>query len=214
MGALKKMTTAFHARPCIEWGVASQALPGQSVSGDAYLVESLSDGALVAVVDGLGHGGEATSAALTAVSVLKENAALPVVALVQRCHQALIQTRGVVVTIASFNSFKATLSWLSVGNVAGLLLRADSKAIPPIESAILRGGLVGYQLPPLRASVIPVSTGDLLLLTSDGISSGFEQGVIPADRPQEIADRIMSRYFKGNDDALALVVRYLGIRHE
>jgi len=24
----------------------------------------------------------------------------------------------------------------------------------------------------------------------------------------------MSRHFKGNDDALALVVRYLGIRHE
>ena len=208
------MTTAFHVRPCIEWGAATQALPGQSVSGDAYLVESLADGALVAVVDGLGHGDEATSAALTAVEILRKNAGLPVVALVQRCHQALIQTRGAVVTVASFNTLEGTLSWLSVGNVAGLLLRANSKAIPPIESAILRGGLVGYQLPALRASVIPVSTGDLLLLASDGISSGFEQGVIATDRPQEIADRIMSRHFKGNDDALALVVRYLGIRHE
>ena len=177
-------------------------------------MESLADGALVAVVDGLGHGDEATSAALTAVAMLRENAGLPVVALVQRCHQALIQTRGAVVTVASFNSLEGTLSWLSVGNVAGLLLRANRKAIPPIESAILRGGLVGYQLPALRASVIPVSTGDLLLLASDGISSGFEQGVIATDRPQEIADRIMSRHFKGNDDALALVVRYLGIRHE
>ena len=32
--------------------------------------------------------------------------------------------------------------------------------------------------------------------------------------PKQIAEKILSRHFKGNDDALVLVARYLGKRHE
>ena len=117
-------------------------------------------------------------------------------------------------TLASFNTLEGALSWLSVGNVAGLLLRADTKATPTSESVVLRGGVIGYQLPALRSSVTAVSPGDLLILASDGIRSGFEQSVIASETPQQIADRIMNGHFKGTDDALALVVRYLGSRHE
>ena len=47
----------------IEWGVASRALPGETRSGDLHVVESFAGGALVAAVDGLGHGEEAADAA-------------------------------------------------------------------------------------------------------------------------------------------------------
>ena len=56
-------TLPLHPTPCIEWAVATQPLPGPSVSGDLHLVEPFAHGALVAVVDGLGHGDEATAAA-------------------------------------------------------------------------------------------------------------------------------------------------------
>jgi len=207
-------TTALHLRPCIEWGVATRAAPGQTVSGDLHLAVIFGSGALVAVVDGLGHGDEATNAARAAIEVLKENAGQSVIPLVQRCHEALLKTRGAVMTLASFNPIDAAVSWLSVGNVAGLLLHADSKALPASESAVLRGGVVGYQLPTLRATISAVSPGDLLILATDGIGLGFDQSVMSTDRPQQIADRILSRYFKGTDDALALVVRYLGGRCE
>src|SRR6266536_640539 len=207
-------TTAFQLKPCIDWGVATRTVPGQTVSGDLHLVELFPCGALVAVADGLGHGDEATTAARTALEILRENAGQSVTSLVQRCHDALIHTRGAVMTLASFNTLDGALSWLSVGNVAGLLLHADTKAAPASESAVLRGGVIGYQVPALRASVTAVSPGDLLILASDGIRSGFEQSVIISETPQQIADRIMSGHFKGTDDALALVVRYLGNRHE
>ena len=207
-------TIPLHLTPCIEWGVATQPLPGQSVSGDLHLVEPFAHGALVAVVDGLGHGGEASAAAGIAIEILKGNASQSVTGLVQRCHEALLQTRGAVITLASFNTLESTMSWLGVGNVAGLLLRADRKATPACESALLRGGVVGYQLPALRASVLAVSVGDLLILASDGIRGGFEQCVIAASEPQQNADRIMSQYYKGTDDALALVARYLGTGHD
>ncbi len=134
--------------------------------------------------------------------------------LVKRCHEALTKTRGAVMTLASYNNPESTMTWLGVGNVEGLLMRADTRATPPTESALLRGGVVGYQLPALQASVISVSPGDLLILASDGIRSGFAQSVILSDTPQQNADRILSQQFKGNDDALVMVVRYLGTRHE
>jgi len=202
--------TAFHRSPFIEWGVATQPLPGQSVCGDLHLVKPFADGALVAVVDGLGHGDEAIAVSRIAINVLDDQADQSVITLVNRCHEALIKTRGVVLTLASFNTLDATLSWLSVGNVAGLLLRADIKATPPSETALLRGGVVGYQLPPLRASVIGIAPDDLLILATDGIGNFFNQSALLTGNPQQIADRVMSRHFKGNDDALVLVVRFLG----
>src|SRR5260370_31641963 len=67
-------TSTFQERPCIEWGVAARALPGQTVSGDLHLVKPFFKGVLLAVVDGLGHGDEATVAAQLAVTTLERNA--------------------------------------------------------------------------------------------------------------------------------------------
>src|SRR5436190_12010884 len=207
-------TTLFYRRPFIDWGVATQAIPGEAVSGDLHLVKPFAHGALVAVVDGLGHGDEATAVAKAAVAVLEEHADQSVILLVKRCHDALRKTRGAVITLASFNVLDSTVSWLGVGNVEGLLVRADTRAAPASESAFLRGGVVGYQLPPLRASVIAIAPYDLLILASDGIGSGFRQNLPATEPAQEIADRIMGQHFKGNDDALVLVVRYRGAHHE
>jgi hypothetical protein len=203
-----------HPERVIEWSFASRSLPGETVSGDRYLVQPSGHGVLVAVVDGLGHGQEATSAAKTAVATLTAHADESIISLVKRCHEALLKTRGATMTVASLNVFDGTMSWLGVGPVEGHLLRADAKGTPAIENVLLRGGVVGYQLPALQAGVIPLFERDLLVLASDGIRSGFERGLAVADPPQQIADRILAHHFKGNDDALVLVVRYLGFRHE
>jgi negative regulator of sigma-B (phosphoserine phosphatase) len=197
----------------IEWAVAQRALPGQGVSGDLHLVAFHPRGVLLAVVDGVGHGPEATRAAETAVGVLRRQPAESVLALVQRCHEALRPTRGVVMTLASLDTGAETISWLGVGNVEGHLYRANG-TFPACETALLRGGLVGAQLPSLSASVAPVHPGDLLVLASDGIRSDFEQSAVARGPPQRVADHVLQKYFKGTDDALVLVVRYLGLAHE
>ena len=207
-------TTAFQRSPFLEWGVATQPIPGQTSCGDLHLVKPFDNGALVAVVDGLGHGNEAIAVSRIAIEVLEAQADQSVITLVRRCHEALIKTRGVVLTLASFNTLDATMSWLSVGNVAGLLLRADITVVPHYETALQRGGVVGYQLPPLSASVFAVAPNDLLILATDGIHNSFGQSVLRKGTPQQIADDVMSRHFKGNDDGLVLVVRFLGTRSE
>src|SRR5439155_15227394 len=198
----------------IAWGAASRPLPGEIVCGDLHLIKRTRDGVLLAVVDGLGHGDAAMAAAQTAIAVLESHAEEPLTALVNRCHEALTKTRGVVMTVATLRPFEDKLTWLGVGNVEAILLRADRQAKVRSDRVLLRGGLVGYQLPVLRATTLPLAPDDLLIFATGGIDAGFAEGLVCSDSPQQLADRILECHFKGHDDALVLVMRYLGTQHE
>ena len=192
--------------PFLEWGVAAQAFPGQATCGDRHVMQVFPNGALVAVIDGLGHGEEAATAAEIAVATLLGHAHESVIALLNRCHEQLRASRGVVMSMASFNAVEGTLTWAGVGNVEGILRRAGTNVSD--ETLLLRGGIVGIQLPPLFASIIPVMPGDTLIFVTDGITPGFADKLDLRDPPQELADRILAQHGKGTDDALVLIARY------
>jgi serine phosphatase RsbU (regulator of sigma subunit) len=197
----------------IDWGAASRALGNESESGDRYWIQPLPRGILMAVVDALGHGEEASAAARAAIEAMgsyAEGSVLSLIPMVKHCHQKLTHTRGVVMTLVWFNAPDETMTWLGIGNVDGVLMRGSSEAVPAVESVLLRRGVVGYQLPALQASVVPVAKGDTLVLATDGIRNGFTVGINVNDPPQRMADQILARYGKDNDDALVLVARYLG----
>jgi len=202
----------------LRWSVAARPLAHQSVSGDLSLVAPFLGGVLVAVVDGLGHGEEAVTAAQRAITTLTENAQESVVFLLQRCHEELIGTRGAVMSLASFHVHDGLMTWVGVGDVEGVLLRGSLEAGPAREILLLRGGVVGYQLPPVRATTLPVRRGDMLIFATDGIRSAFVQEPLlrnplirmAQDGPQQLADQLLAQYGKATDDALVLVARYLG----
>ena len=194
----------------IDWGVATLTLPGERESGDLHLVKPVRAGVLVSVVDGLGHGAEAAAAARAAVAALSRHAQESVLPLLQRCHQALAGTRGVVVSVALFDRADGSMTWLGVGNVEGVLLYADSGRRRGRERLVTRGGIVGSELPPLRAEVLAVAPGDTLILATDGIRSGFADELAIDAPPQQLADQILARSGKSTDDALVLVARYVG----
>ncbi|MBI4420418.1 MAG: SpoIIE family protein phosphatase [Gemmatimonadetes bacterium] len=190
--------------------MAARALPGEAASGDLSLVKPAGEGCLVAVVvDGLGHGGDAASTARKAITVIERYVHEPPVSLVQRCHAELLGTRGVVMGLAAFDT-KGNMTWVAVGNVEGVLVSADPRAQPPRTNLVTQGGIVGADLPRVRPWVVPVSQGDTLILATDGIRSGFAEGVLPSDAPQQLADHILARHARDNDDALVLVARYVG----
>lgn len=205
-------TQQLQLNDCLEWDAASRALPGQSASGDLYLVKPFPGGALAAVVDGLGHGEEALVAAQKAISVLSEHVAESVITQVNRCHEALRPTRGVAMTVVSFNFVESLVTVLGIGNVETVLLRGNGGVNPAAETMLLRAGVVGYQLPSLRASVFSVQRGDLMVFCTDGIDSSFTVGLTAAEPPRRLVNRILEQHFKGNDDAMVLAVRFQGDR--
>ena len=194
----------------IDWGVATLTLAGERESGDLHLVKPIGTGVLVSVVDGLGHGADAAAAARAAVAALNRHAQESVLLLLQRCHQALAGTRGVVVSIALFDRTDGSMTWLGVGNVEGVLLYADGGGRRGRERLVTRGGIVGSELPPLRAEVLAVAPGDTLVLATDGVHSGFADDLTVDAPPQQLADQILTRSGKRTDDALVLVARYVG----
>jgi len=103
----------------IEAAFAMLPLPGESESGDLSLIKRVGKGTLIAVVDGLGHGQEAASAAHAAVGALDRYSREPLIDLVRRCHAALVGLRGVVLGLAYLDPQAATMVWLGVGNVGG-----------------------------------------------------------------------------------------------
>lgn len=191
----------------VEWASAGVPLVLGTESGDLCSVTPFDGGVLVAVIDGLGHGPEAASAAKIAASVLRENAADDPKALIERCHIHLRSTRGAAVTLASLRE-PGELTWIGVGNVEAVLLPGDRSR--PKASVLLRGGIVGLRLPPLREYTVAIAPRDTLVIATDGIRSNFEAGCDRDASPDSIAESILSGYRKTSDDALVVVARWQG----
>jgi negative regulator of sigma-B (phosphoserine phosphatase) len=194
-----------------EWAVAGRPRRAGDESGDRHLVAPTPCGALVAVVDGLGHGDEAAAAAEIATHALSQNRTEPVPSLVRRCHEALRGTRGAAMTLAIVDAGAATLTWGGIGNVEGRLVRVA--APERAEGPLLLGGVVGYRIPQLRPTVTPLSAGDLFILSTDGITPHYVEGLVLSAGLQAIADRIL-RIHGRDDDALVLVARWSGVGTE
>jgi phosphoserine phosphatase RsbX len=195
-------------RRLLEWSVSTRPFPGEAVAGDRAFVACSDGRAVVAAVDGLGHGPEAVRAAKAATTVLEEFAHEPIEALVQRCHQALKPTRGAALSVATFMARDGTMTWLGIGNVDGRIVnrrRSDrTRTLPLIR------GIAGDRLPPLRCTTLDVRLGDTLLLTTDGIDERFADSTDLSGPTREIAEGILAEHAKPNDDALVVVARYLG----
>jgi phosphoserine phosphatase RsbX len=193
----------------IEWGIAGAPLAGQLTSGDLAVVETFPGGALVALIDGLGHGPEATLAARKAAEVLTAEPSARVEVLVQRCHESLRSTRGAAISLASIDAQSSSIEWLGIGNVDGVLVRSPWTDLRD-DGLVNRGGTVGYLMPPLHPRTAPIRRGDNLVFATDGIRSGFREDITGALSPQGVADLILERHARGTDDACVVVARYLG----
>lgn len=194
----------------LEVGLAGVAHEGEGRSGDIAVCVPSRSGGLVAVIDGLGHGDAAADAAETAAEVLRTHPDEPPQALLERCHAALRRTRGAVMTLVWFDLERRTLAWTGVGNVEARLVRGPGGADARYDSPVVLGGVVGYNLPRARLGTIALEPGDAVALATDGVAADYSASLAPGVPAQELAERVLERHGKGTDDALAVVVRYLG----
>lgn len=190
-----------------DWGAAILTLPGESKCGDRYLVKHYADGALVAMIDALGHGPEAADAAQVAADVLSKRPRETPAKLIEQCHASMRGTRGAAIGIASFDWRQRTLTWLGIGNISAALINTDLQGISKVQELLRRSGVVGDQLPELNLMVHAIEPGDTLILTTDGVHDHFTEILPLALEPQPLAENILQTYAKHNDDAAVLVFR-------
>ena len=192
----------------LEWCIAGRPIAGEECSGDDALVLSTEHDALVAVVDGVGHGPEASHAAEAAIGALRDGPWLDVAALAASCHEALRATRGAAIALAVFRR-AGTATWLGVGNLTGRLVSGGELAGAGGHWLSSQSGIAGDSLPRLRAETIPVHRGDLVVLATDGIDGAFAEHVAARGPCEEIARRTLQDFGRATDDALVVVARYL-----
>jgi hypothetical protein len=200
------------ARHPVEWSVATRCRRGEATSGDLGVVTLLPEGALVAGIDGVGHGVEAARAARRAAEVVSERPSQDLALLVQRCHVALQGTRGAAISLAFVAPSRNGMAWLGVGNVEGRVLSADPSATRPKGSLALGSGVPGHALPSLRAATLEVRPGDVLVLATDGIEASFADSLDISGSTRAISERILADHWRPTDDGLVVAVRYLGVR--
>ncbi len=217
---MKKWRGGQYVRPrlrprprLLDWGVAARSLPDEHRSGDGHLVQPLERGALVGVVDALGHGDEAADVSHAAVTTLREFAHEPVGALLQRVHRELRGTRGAVVSLASFDWIQNEVTWAGVGNVAGVVHLAEPSTPREQVPLVNRAGIVGVELPAVRPWVVPMTPGDTIVVATDGVDAGFTDAGEVDGPPTAVAQAILDHYARRSDDALVLVARYPGPPH-
>src|SRR5437868_4484211 len=151
----------------LEWGVASRPKPGETESGDRQVVIPFDGGVLVAAVDALGHGKEAAQSAAIAEATLRASPSDSIISQVKYCSAALRGKRGVVMSLAKYDTSSMVLSWLGVGNVETVLFRPATATAADKVRLVTRGGVVGSSLPELRAELIDLSNGGLLVFATD-----------------------------------------------
>jgi serine phosphatase RsbU (regulator of sigma subunit) len=195
------------ARIEIAFAGVSRPYPGETVSGDAWLVSDSAGGCRIAVIDALGHGPGAHEVARIAVGALEEHPDLDAAAALAACHRALTGTRGAAIAIASIDSERARLSYAGIGNIEAQVWQDET-----VERPISYRGIAGVTARTPRQFEISLGSDWILAMHSDGVSARFNLSALVLEHgrdQQAIAEAILTRHARMYDDATVVVARPL-----
>lgn len=189
------------------WGAVNVPRGGTGESGDNWLVTTADARLAALVVDGLGHGPQAATAARAAVDALATGPATDPELSLARAHEAMRATRGGVLGVAVIDPAAGNLVYAGTGNITGWVLARGRR-----HGLLSREGTVGTHEHRPRPYVtrVPWSPGTTLILASDGLRTlrGLDSfpGLWRLD--PALAAAVLYRDFgRDSDDACVLVVR-------
>jgi anti-sigma regulatory factor (Ser/Thr protein kinase) len=190
-----------------EVGIVARHHPAETTCGDHAGFRRHDDGTLVlAVADGLGHGPAALEGAEAAIGAATSPGARSISAAFSAARDAVTSERGAVLALALIDEEAGVLEHVGVGDVI-------ARVIGPKRATQLAGS-AGYLGDRVRRSPrlerIDLAKEELVMLATDGLKSKIE--ISPQDpifwaHPAAIAEHLMTRWFRGTDDALVLVAK-------
>lgn len=187
--------------------VAGVCIPktGETIAGDGWVGSSSRDVVTIAVSDGLGHGPLAANASREAGRVFSSKPEDELANLLSEAHGALRPTRGAAVGIARIHLRHSRVDFAGVGNIAGTIVADDN-----VRRVVSLNGIVGHEMRKVQTFSYPWSASSVLVLHSDGISSGWNPANYPGlmqHDPALIAGVIYRDACRGTDDATVVVAK-------
>ena len=186
-------------------GGVSVAKAGEHACGDAWAVMAERAELTVVVVDGLGHGELARTAARGATAAAVARSYPTPVAMLTAMHGGTAHTRGAAALVASLDLKTMVLTVAGVGNVAAAVVGPES-----VRRVASQSGTLGHEVRQFREYRYPWSEGALLIIHSDGLVSHWSLDGYPGLRRRDTAlvAAVLYRDFqRGRDDVTVVAAR-------
>ncbi len=181
-------------------GVAQRPAAGETSCGDAYAIVRRGRATLVALADGLGHGPEAARAAEAFCAHARASADRPLDAILLSAHRAVAGTRGVAAALLRLHP-PDHFEFAGVGNVVLRVLARE-----PVHPLTVAGTLGRRNVRRVRCERFAAHAGDLLVLHTDGVKSGYALDGLRGEPPDGVARRLLETHGRAHDDATCVVV--------
>lgn len=201
----------------IEYGAINLPLHGETLCGDAWCCGYAQDEFTVLVVDGLGHGPLANSAAIAAIDTFARLGPSTLLEIVAAAHDALRPTRGAALGVARIPARSAvegasdSARFCGVGNIAASVWTPDGH-----RHLVSHAGIVGHQLRKAQEFQVDWPYGALLILHSDGLATRWDLNRYPGlalRHPALIAATLYRDFTRGRDDIIVFVARVRQMEH-
>lgn len=174
--------------------------------GDTGVIKEFDNRCFLALVDVLGHGGEAYDIALRAQAYLEQNCSEKLVDVMRGLHACLRGTRGLVAATCRLDIETGELLYVGIGNIVVRVLGARAYRF------VSGDGIVGYMMSSIREQTLKLLEGDVLVMHSDGIKEHFELSECPGllkGTAKSIATGLLNEFGKETDDAACIALKYL-----
>jgi serine/threonine protein phosphatase PrpC len=179
--------------------------PLELVNGDIGFINVGDEQLFVGIVDGAGHGPEANIIAQTSRELIEKNKDEELPGIMNTLHEYLRGTRGGVAIIGKLDYGSLQFRYVGMGNT---VLRKFGNSS---ERAVTQDGVIGYQIRTPQEKLMQLSGGDVLVMHTDGITSHFDVNDYPEiikDDAKTIANNLIKKFGKNNDDATCIVIRF------
>jgi anti-sigma regulatory factor (Ser/Thr protein kinase) len=191
-------------------GVICTQKSGEDFCGDGWAVLQGRGRIVVLVVDGLGHGFEAATAARAAIETVQGKAHLDAVNLMDAMHGALRPTRGAAAALAMLQPESELCTFCGIGNIS-----ASIRSNGASRSMVSQNGTLGHSVRKIQDFQYPFPKGSLLLMHSDGLATHWDLAAYPGieiRHPAMVAAALYRDHSRGRDDLTVLALRNGSVR--
>lgn len=187
-----------------EVGAVCLPIAGEEACGDGWWCGGAASAKLM-VVDGLGHGPMAATAAQQAIRTARESAGMAPKRMLEMVHQALRPTRGAAVAIAEFHLDRQEVVFAGVGNISASVIDGSQR-----RSLISHNGIAGHNMRMPREFSLPWPTDSLCVFHSDGLGTQWNLDDYPgllSRHPSVVAGVLYRDFTRGRDDVTVVALR-------
>lgn len=189
----------------LDVGVVNVAAPGETVSGDGWLVTDGERGPSIVIIDGLGHGAPAHEASVLGLEICRKNRGASPIALMETMHAGLRPTRGAAAAVAEIDLSARVVRLSGLGNISCSVVSAEGS-----KSLASMSGIVGHEGRRFQEFSTPFPPGANLVMFSDGFGTRWRLDQYSGLRPRHpaLAAGVVYRdQLRGRDDATIVVAR-------